>query len=159
MNENQHYALLAVPVLAFLEAMVGIGLFISGAILLTVSTVLYSQEIATLWQILPLAFVFAALSDHVGYYLGRYLGPRFHHSKFAERYATKVAKTEQFILDYGSAAVILGRLLTAVRSLVPMFIGISGMNRLTFTIFDLIACFIWASGLGLLVVGLDNLFN
>ena len=89
LKDNQHYALLAVPCLAFLEAMVGIGLFVSGAILLTVSTILYSQGIATLWEILPLAFVFAAFADHVGFYIGRYIGPRFHHSDFAKRYSKK----------------------------------------------------------------------
>jgi membrane-associated protein len=159
LKDNQHYALLAVPCLAFLEAMVGIGLFISGAILLTVSTILYSHGIATLWEILPLAFIFATFADHAGFYLGRYIGPRFHHLNFAQRNAEKIAKTEKFILRYGSAAVILGRLITAVRSLVPMFIGISGMNRLSFTAFDLLACFIWTTGLGLLTVGLNNLLT
>ena len=36
------YALLVVPLVAFLEACVGIGLFISGAILLSICTLLYS---------------------------------------------------------------------------------------------------------------------
>ncbi len=159
LNENQQYALLAVPALAFLEAIVGIGLFVSGAILLTVATILYSQNIATLEQILPLAFVFAALSDHAGFYFGRYIGPGLHHSNLFERYSNKINKAEQFIVKYGSAAVVLGRLITAIRSLVPMLIGISGMSRLRFTVFDLIACFIWTCGLGLLIVGLDNLFT
>ncbi|MFT7438478.1 MAG: hypothetical protein ACI8WL_001763, partial [Polaribacter sp.] len=37
-----------IPLLAFLEACPGIGLFVSGVILLTVSTLLYTEQIATL---------------------------------------------------------------------------------------------------------------
>jgi len=39
--------------LAFLEAFVGIGLFISGAILLSVCTLLYVEQIAGLELMLP----------------------------------------------------------------------------------------------------------
>lgn len=159
LNEHQQYALLVIPILAFLEAMVGIGLFVSGAILLSVATVLYAQEIATLWEILPLAFLFASLSDHLGFYVGRLVGPRFNHSRFAQKYQKQVKSTESFIVKYGAAAVILGRLMTAVRSLVPMFIGISGMARVKFTLLDLLACLVWTAGLGLLIVGLDNVLS
>lgn len=44
-----------IPVLAFLEACPGLGLFVSGVILLTVSTILYTEQIASLSEILPLA--------------------------------------------------------------------------------------------------------
>ena len=51
LNANKQNAWMAVPVLAFLEACPGVGLLVSGVILLTVSTVLYTEQIATLSQI------------------------------------------------------------------------------------------------------------
>jgi membrane-associated protein len=36
-------------------------------------------------------------------------------------------------------------------------VGISGTSRLKFSLFDIAASMIWALGLGLLVIGLDNL--
>ena len=148
---------MVVPMLAFLEACPGVGLLVSGVILLTVSTVLYTEQLATLSQIVPLAFIGACLSDHLGFYLGRWIGPRFHHHPFAVKRAEQLQKAEAFILKYGAAAIILGRLLTAVRSLVPMLVGISGTSRLKFSLIDTVACIIWALGLGVLVMGLDNL--
>jgi membrane protein DedA with SNARE-associated domain len=62
-------------------------------------------------------------------------------------------------LKYGTLSIVGGRLLTAVRSLVPMMVGVSGASRLKFTLADIIGCAIWAAGLGLLVIGLDNLFS
>jgi len=157
LNANKQNAWMAVPVLAFLEACPGVGLLVSGVILLTVSTVLYTEQIATLSQIVPLAFVGACLSDHIGFYLGRWIGPKFHQQPFAIKRAEQLQKAEAFILKYGAAAIILGRLITAVRSLVPMLVGISGTSRLKFSLFDIAASMIWALGLGLLVIGLDNL--
>ena len=148
-----------IPALAFLEACPGIGLFVSGVILLTVSTLLYTEQIATLSQILPLAFGGACLSDHLGFYVGRWFGPKLHQTAFAQKRMSEIAKSEAFILKYGALSVVAGRLMTAIRSLIPMTVGASGTDRLTFTLADIAACFIWTAGLGLLVVGLNNVFS
>lgn len=148
-----------IPALAFLEACPGIGLFVSGAILLTVSTLLYTEQIATLSQILALAFGGACLSDHLGFYVGRWFGPKLHQTAFAQKRMSEIAKSEAFILKYGSLSVIGGRLIPAVRSLVPMMIGISGTSRLKFSLVDLVACTVWITGLGLLIVGIESLMS
>ena len=159
LNAHKQNAWVIIPLLAFLEACPGIGLFVSGVILLSISTLLYTEQILTLAQILPLAFAGACLSDHLGFYYGRWFGPRFHSTKFAEKRIDKIQKGEAFIAKYGAFSIIAGRLLTAVRSLVPMMIGISGTSRIKFSLVDITACSLWTSGLGLLIIGLDNTFT
>ena len=158
LQAHKQNAWAVVPVLAFLEACPGLGLFVSGVILLSVSTVLYTEQLVSLPQIMMLAFAGACVSDHLGFYLGRWFGPRFHHTAFAQKRASKLQKAESFILKYGGAAIVLGRLMTAVRSLVPALVGVSGTQPIKFTMMDILACAIWSMGLGLLVIGLDNLF-
>ena len=158
-DKYQEYALFIVPAIAFLEACIGIGLFISGAILLTVCTTLYTQGIATLPQMLPLAFLGAAIADHTGYYSGRWIGPGFHHTRFAIRRKATLDKAEAMLVRHGEWAIIIGRLMTAVRSIVPLLTGISGLSPARYTLYDLIACAIWTAGLGLLVVGIDGLLG
>lgn len=148
-----------VPTIAFLEACPGIGVFISGAILLSVCTVLYTQDIATLPQMLPLAFLGATLADHSGYYIGRWIGPRFHHTEFVIKRKAIFDRTEAVLVKYGEMAIIIGRLMTAIRSVVPLLTGISGLSPARYTLYDLIACAIWTTGLGLLVIGLDGLVD
>ena len=109
MREHQQYALIIVPIIAFLEAFVGIGLFISGAILLSVCTILYVEQIAGLEQILPLVFFGATLSDHSGYYIGRFVGPKLHDTQFAIKRAAVLEKTENAIVKYGVFSIFLGR--------------------------------------------------
>ena len=82
---NKQNAWLMVPTLAFLEACPGIGLFVSGVILLTVSTLLYSEQLMSISQIMALAFIGACLSDHLGFYIGRWFGPKLRSSSFAKR--------------------------------------------------------------------------
>lgn len=147
------------PLLAFLEAFVGIGLFVSGAILLSVCTVLYVEQIATLQQILPLAFLGALFSDHSGFYIGRSMGPRFHHTAFAIKRARMLEKAEKSITKYGVFAIFIGRFLTPIRSVVPLVTGISGMARARYTFADVMACMSWTVCLGLLVVGIDKLWD
>ena len=159
LKAHQEYALIIVPIIAFLEACLGVGLFISGIILLSVCTIMYTENIATLAQMLPLAFLGATAADHSGYYIGRWLGPRFHLTKFAIKQKKTLDRAEGLILKFGELAIIFGRLMTAIRSLIPLLTGVSGVSPLKYSIYDLIACTIWTTGLGLLIVGIDNLFS
>ena len=151
--------MIIVPLIAFLEACVGIGLFVSGVILLSVCSILYIEQIATLSQILTLAFCGAVLGDHSGYYFGRWLGPRFYHTSFAQNRLHILKKTEQRIIKYGNFAILFGRLITAIRSIVPLLTGVSGMTRLRYSAYDVLACGIWTAGLGLLIVGIDKIWS
>lgn len=154
---NPDMAILVVPAFAFLEACVGIGLFISGVILLTLSTFLYKQGIAPISQIVPLAFVGALLGDHVGYCFGKWIGPSFHQSSFAQKRQSVIQKSENLINAKGGYAILIGRLIPAIRSLVPMMTGIVEFSHKRYTMFALLACAIWASLLGVLVYGIDKL--
>lgn len=147
------------PLIAFLEAFVGVGLFVSGMILLSVCTILYIEQIATLEQMLPLAFCGALLSDHSGYYIGRFIGPRFHHTQFAIKRAKLLEKAETNIRKYGVIAIFIGRFMTPIRSIVPLLTGVSGMTRAKYTLSDILACGLWTGALGLLVVGLDKIWS
>ncbi|HBO15066.1 MAG TPA: hypothetical protein DD440_01905 [Porticoccaceae bacterium] len=157
LNANRQLGWVLVPLLAFLEACPGVGLFVSGIVLLSVCTLLYAEQILSLWIMLPLAFCGACIADHLGYYMGRWVGPKFHQSNFAQKRVDVLQRAERFIRQYGAYSVVLGRLITAVRSKVPLLVGVSGFGRLRFTLLDIFACAIWSAGLGLLVVGLDHL--
>jgi len=159
LREHQQYALLAVPAIAFLEAFVGVGFFISGFILLSVCTILYTEQIATLGQILPLAFGGAILSDHCGFYIGRLTGRRFHRTKFAIKRSDLLNKAEASINKYGGWAILFGRFMTPIRSFVPLLTGVSGMPPLKYSLYDLLACTLWTLALGGLVTGLDKLWS
>jgi len=155
LEQNRAYALWLVPVLAFAEACVGLGLFVSGVLLVSAATLLYTTGYATLLQIMPLAWAGALLGDHSGFLLGSVIGPRFHQWRVAQRYRQAVLRGEALVKRHGGAAIFIGRFVPAIRSLVPVLVGISGFARLRFLLLDAVACLLWALALGAIVAGLD----
>jgi membrane-associated protein len=147
-----------VPLLAFAESCVGVGLFVSGAFLLLVSATLYNNGIAGSDVLLPLAFAGALLGDHAGYYVGRSIGPRFHQLGTIKKYQKNVVKAEDLIRRYGSAGIFIGRFIPAIRSIIPALVGISGMRRIRYSVVDALACLSWVLALAAILKGIDKFF-
>jgi membrane-associated protein len=145
-----------VPAAAFAEACIGVGIFFSSFILVAIGSYLYTEQVATLRQILPLAFAGALLGDHSGFYVGRWIGPRLHRSEFGRRHAGRIAKADDLIVRWGWGAILVGRFLPAIRSIVPAIAGVAGFGRVRYALFDLLACGLWVGGLALILLGVDE---
>jgi membrane-associated protein len=158
LERNGEHALWLVLMLAFAEACVGLGLFVSGVLLLSAATLLYTQSLAELPQIIVLAWAGAMLGDHSGYLTGRAFGHSFHHLPLAQRYRKNLLKAEAMVQRHGAAAIFIGRFVPAIRSVVPVLVGVSGFARLRFALLDALACLLWSLTLAALVVGLDALW-
>ncbi len=157
-SDNPSYSHYLVFSLACFEAAVGIGLFIPGAVLLSIAVFLYTQQLIRIEELLPLAFAGAAIGDQSGYWIGRCIGPAFHTTAFAGRNRQHIERAETLIRRYGWGAILIGRIIPAIRSIVPLITGISGYSALKYILFDLLAVGIWTLLLGLAVVGTSGLF-
>jgi len=155
---NLRYAILFVPLFAFAEACIGIGLFVSGVFLVAVSSIVIDQQLASLPVIALLAFFGAVAGDHVGFYVGRWVGPHFHHIGVVEKRKASFERAEKLIRYYGPFAVFIGRFIPAIRSIIPALLGITDFEKVKFSILDSIACLLWATALAAIVYGLDNIF-
>ena len=157
-QQHQQYALLLVPLFAFMETCVGIGLFVSSLFLVIICSIFYANG----WASVPLMAVLAAagssLGDHAGFYFGRLLGPGIHQSKIVQRHQSKWERSEALVRRFGPWAILIGRFLPAIRSLVPAMLGISGFARLRYTLLDISACSLWALGLAGIVLGAHEVF-
>ncbi len=155
---NLRYAILFVPLFAFAEACIGIGLFVSGVFLVAVSSIVIDQQLASLPVIALLAFFGAVAGDHVGFYVGRWVGPHFHHIGVVEKRKASFERAEKLIRYYGPFAVFIGRFIPAIRSIIPALLGITDFEKVKFSILDSLACLLWATALAAIVYGLDNIF-
>ena len=156
---NAEYALPLIFALACLEALVGIGLFVSGAFLLGVVSYCLAQDLAAPTMIFFTALGGAFLGDQAGFYCGRVWGPRFHLSQFALKHQTRIARTETMIGRWGGVAVAIGRFVPAIRSIVPAMLGISGFAPLRFFFIDLASCTAWAFALIALGSGVGSILG
>ena len=155
---NLRYAILFVPLFAFAEACIGIGLFVSGVFLVAVSSIVVDQQLASLPLVALLAFFGALAGDHVGFYVGRWIGPHFHQIGVVEKRKSSFERAEKMIRYYGPFAVFIGRFIPAIRSIIPALLGITCFENIKFSILDSFACLLWAAALAAIVYGLDNIF-
>ena len=99
----------------------------------------------------------ADLGALVNYYLARWLGrpivyrfadSRIGHMCLSDR--AKVEHAEAYFRDHGSASTFFGRLVPAVRQLISIPAGLSGMNLGKFLLFTTLGAGVWNSVLALL---------
>ena len=152
--QERDLAFAALMLMGFIEACPGLGLFISGAILLSAASLILSLP-----EIVSAAVIGAFISDQFGFYLGRYLGAELIDLPWMQKRAGLVEKTQAQLRRFGAFTVVIGRLLTMVRSLVPMLLGASGLSSIKFFFFDVIACGIWGAGLAGLVIGVGSVLG
>ena len=155
--ENPNGYLWIVPLLALLEAIPGIGLLVSGALLLSVSYLLIATGQVDLFHLVSLAFIGALVSDHIGYYLGYLIGPRIWSIEYLKKHDDNRIRAQRLLTRSAPAAIIVGRLVPAARSITPLVAGVGGIRPASFSTIDALACAIWATGLALLVKGIELL--
>ena len=152
--------LLLVPLLAFLESVLFVGLFVSGFLLLSTSALIYAQGSSTLPMIVTLAFIGAMMGDHVGYFVGYCIGPRLLKQKRVRVYLLKhksgYRKFRKVLLQSAPLAICIGRLSPPTRSLSPIIAGTFGVKPARFFTYDVLACSIWAGGLATLILAINQ---
>ncbi|RSM42021.1 DedA family protein [Amycolatopsis balhimycina DSM 5908] len=117
-----------------------------GIVLPTLSTLLLMGFLAERGTLhLGLAWVVAVaaavLGDQLAYLEGRHWGPRLAHRVGRERWE----RAETAVARYGVPAVIAGRCLAGVRTLVPRVAGSAAMPYRRFAAGSVAAAVLWAS--------------
>jgi membrane-associated protein len=115
-------------------------LFVVGA-LCGVGLMHYPTAIALLW--------FAAvLGDQCNYMIGRAIGPRvfqWEQSRLFNRQAFD--RAHAFYERYGGITIVLARFFPFMRTFVPFVAGIAAMNRVKFSLYNVLGGAIWVVGL------------
>ena len=150
------WAVLIVPLLAFMESCALVGLFISGILLLTVATLLHSQSLAYPRLMASLAFLGAVIGDQTGFLVGKFYGNRIWNIRFLRRKTSGKEKFEKLMISNAPWAIFVGRFIPAVRSITPILAGLANISPKKFIVYDLVACTFWAIGLYLLVISLGS---
>lgn len=123
--------------------------FLPGDSLLLLAGTLIVHGIADYWITLAVLTVGAALGSEVGYWQGRWLSE----SRVVKRWMSHIPqkyhdKTERMLHKYGILALLLARFTAFVRTLMPLFIGVSGMERRVFHVVNWVSGVLWV---GLLI--------
>lgn len=98
----------------------------------------------SLGALVSLMILAAIAGDYTGYFKGQWLGPKLFNKDDARIFKkVYLEKTKSFYERYGVMAFIAGRFMPAIRTLIPMLAGASGINIRKFSILNITGAFLW----------------
>ncbi|GAB3964407.1 DedA family protein [Plantactinospora veratri] len=139
-------ALLVVGGLAFGESAAFVGLFLPGETALLLGGALAATGRVSLPAMVVVSTVGAIAGDSVGYEIGRWTGPPLKRSR-AGRWVgeERWGRAERFVARHGPLAVLLGRWVGVLRTLVPALAGMNRMPYRRFLLFNALGGAAWAT--------------
>ncbi len=135
------------------------GFFFPGDSLLFVAGFAASKHVGILeiQFLIPLMFVAAVVGDTVGFWLGRWTGPKvFKRERSLLFHPSHVAKTERYFERYGGKTIIIARFVPIVRTFAPFLAGVGSMNYTRFLQYNVVGGLLWTVGMPLLGYYLGN---
>jgi membrane-associated protein len=154
------FGLLGIMAIIFAECGLLLGFFLPGDTLLFSAGVLVQRSTfhEPLWLIIMLECIAAIVGNQVGYEIGRRGGPavfrrpdsRFFRPEFVER-------TSQFFERYGPPAIVLGRFVPIIRTVITVMAGAGRMDYRTYTVYTVLGGVLWATSVTLLGYFLGNI--
>lgn len=143
----------AVFLIAFFEALVGVGLIMPGSVLTVFSGWLAFQGKAPISGVMAAAACGALVGDLLSYWLGARFGGHLWGWGLLKKRQNLLRLTEIFFYEHGGKGVFFGRFLGPIRGLVPFVAGSGHMRPLAFTLYSVISGILWGisyPGLGYL---------
>ena len=133
----------AVFLVAFLEALVGIGLIMPGSVLTVFSGWLAFHDKAPISVIMTAAALGALLGDLFSYWLGARFGIHIWNWRWLKKHQGLLRLAELFFFEHGGKSVFLGRFLGPIRGLIPFIAGASQMRPAAFAFYAVISSVLW----------------
>ena len=128
-----------------LETSVLVGLIVPGDTMVIVAGTAVASPVEGV--VLAAAIVVGALlGESLGFWLGRYFGPRIRASRLGQKLGEhNWERADRYLRRRGGPAIFLSRFLPVLHSLVPLTVGMSGYSYRRFLAWTTPACVVWAS--------------
>jgi membrane-associated protein len=148
----------------FAETGLFVGIILPGDSLLFTAGFLASQDYFNIALLCMIVFCASLLGDNTGYLIGHRLGRRLFTRQESRWFKPEYPlKGQEFLNRHGGKAILLGKFMPIVRTMVPMVAGASGMKYRKFLVFNIIGAGVWAMGvtlagyfLGSTIPGIDK---
>lgn len=127
-----------------LETSVFVGLVVPGDTIALVASLGVQDAAQFVWLVVALV-VGALAGETIGFFLGRWIGPKLRASRAGRRLGERNWQLAEFYLGKrGGAAVFLSRFLPVLHSLIPLTAGMAKMRYRVFLAWTSCACVVWA---------------
>jgi membrane protein DedA with SNARE-associated domain len=141
---HPHYAVWAVFLLAFSEAIPIIGTVVPGSTLIVALSAVATAADISPWLLLVAATLGAIASDGTSFWLGQRCHRQILGRWPLNQFSTLIARSEAFFYRYGAMSVFLARFVGVVRAFVPLIAGIVQMPPRQFYAANILSAIVWA---------------
>lgn len=138
------FAVLAVFLLAFSEAIPIVGTVVPGSTLIVALSALAMGADISPWGLLIAAVAGAIVGDGASFWLGQRLQREVLERWPLNRFPKFIARSHEFFAHYGAMSVFLARFTAVVRAFVPLIAGIVHMPPRQFYIANILSALVWA---------------
>jgi membrane protein DedA with SNARE-associated domain len=138
------WAPLAVFLIALVESLPVIGLFLPGSALLLGLGALIGAGALPLWPVLAACIAGAVLGDALGFWVARALGPAAVRRRVPRRHRRHYARAVLVFRRFGFFAVFIARFVSPLRAVAPIAAGVTRMPELRFQAANIGSALVWA---------------
>jgi membrane-associated protein len=153
------FGLIGIMVILFAECGLLVGFFFPGDTLLFAAGVLVQRGTfhQPLWLVIVLEAVAAIAGNLVGYEIGKRGGPAVFTRPDSRLFKPEyVERTRHFFDRYGPSAIVLGRFVPVVRTVITVMAGAGRMSYRTYAVYTVIGGILWTAAITLLGYFLGN---
>jgi len=153
-------AVLGVAVILFFETATILGSFLPGDSLIFILGISLSTTISfPIWLALPIIIVAAIAGSQFGFWFGTRVGPALFKKRKRNWFFNEdtILRSHKVIDRYGPRAIVLARFIPVLRALVPMLVGMIGMESKKYLRYNIIGGLLWGGVLLLLGYGLGTI--
>ncbi len=138
--------------IVFVESGLLIGFFLPGDTLLISAGILAKQGHANIWVLCAGIVIAAIVGDNVGYSIGRRAGrPLLARRDGRVLNQHNLQRAQAFYDRFGSATIVIARVVPMVRTFAPLIAGCTEMRYRTFLLWNIVGGLLW--GIGVTVAG------
>jgi undecaprenyl-diphosphatase len=141
---HRELAYAMVFLLAFLESMPALGLFVPGSTLIIGAAILVPSGALSLAPLLASATLGSVAGDAVSFGLGRHYGRKLLSFGPLARRPELVERAERLFRRHGGKGILLGRFTPPLRGIIPAFAGIARVGWGRFFAAAVLAALAWA---------------
>lgn len=143
-SQHPYWAGAAIFLVSLAESLVGVGLFVPGALILFGIGALVAVGTLDLWAALAWTAAGAVAGDAISYWVGRHFREQLRTLRPFRRHPGWLEKGEAFFRRHGGKSILLGRFVGPVRPVIPAVAGMLGMTPLRFFTANVLSALAWA---------------
>lgn len=129
--------------IAFLESLAIIGIFVPGSIIIVLAGFFAAQGKGDPYLLMGVAALGSFLGDALSYWLGARFGSAMLNSRLMARRSDLLMRARGFFINHGGKSVFFGRFVGFLRPFIPMIAGSAQMPVTLFGLYAFISAILW----------------